>query len=188
MQKLVKCAAFMALVASTFSIQGSAAEKWRSFNSSTGFSVTYPENWFRKGISKDRLVILSSKGGAEGMPIEHGQAVISVMEEEGSTTETLLAVMDRYIRDTTVVSRRDIHNEEIGSRECGNIKEVVSKERAVPPEDVPGIVPYIVNTEYFCEVNGHKYVTVLRNFEGDKLQPRYQQIALRLAESLRLGQ
>jgi hypothetical protein len=34
-------------------------------------------------------------------------------------------------------------------------------------------------------VNGHKYVTVLRNFEGDKKQGAYQEIALRVAKSLR---
>jgi len=133
-------------------------------------------------------MILSSRGGAEAVVIKRGQAVISVWEEADYLNSTLSKVMDHHIQGTDVLSRKNIHNQNADDRDCRDLKEIVSKEGAVPPEDVPGPVPYIINTEYFCEVNGHKYVTVLRNFEGDKRQAMYEQIALRIAESLRTGE
>jgi hypothetical protein len=107
------------------------------------------------------------------------------MEEREYLNSTLSEVIDHYTQGTDVLSRRNVHNVSAGTRGCRDLKEIISKEGAVPPDDVPGPVPYIINTEYFCEVNRHKYVTVLRNFEGDRRQTIYRQIALRVAESLR---
>jgi hypothetical protein len=158
---------------------------WAIFKSNAGFSVNYPSSWFRKGISKKDLTILSSRGGAEAIIIKHGQAMISVGEAVDSSNKILPSVIDHYTLGTEILSHREIHNREAGTRGCRDLTEIVSKEGAVPPEDVPVRVPYIVNTGYFCELDGRKYVTVLRNFEGDSRQAAYQQIALRVAESLR---
>lgn len=98
---------------------------------------------------------------------------------------TLRADEADYTKDSSVLSRRTVRNENAREQGCRELREIISKESAVPPEDVPGPVPYIINTEYFCEMNKHKYVTVLRNFEGDEKQAIYQQVALRVAESLR---
>jgi hypothetical protein len=46
-------------------------------NSSSGFAVLYPGSWFRIGVSTDRLQLLSSKRGAEGIVIKPGQAEIT---------------------------------------------------------------------------------------------------------------
>jgi hypothetical protein len=94
--------------------------QWKVFNSSTGFSVTYPANWFPKGISTDRLLVLSSRRGAEAIIITGGEAMISVMEAEGPANQTMQEVMNRYHQDTTIVSRREIHIERAGSRSCKN--------------------------------------------------------------------
>jgi hypothetical protein len=174
-----------ALIAGLSRAQEAVSKNWKSFKSSTGFSVDYPGNWFRKGISTDELMILSSRGGAEAIVIKGGQAVISVSEERHYADSALSQVIDHYVQDAKVLSRRHIRNENLGPGGCRELREIVSKEAAVPPEDVPGRVPYIIDTMYFCEINRHKYVTVLRNFEGDKRQRTYRQIALRVAESLR---
>jgi hypothetical protein len=181
------CVISVALAVILSFAQEIALGQWNTFHSSTGFSVKYPDSWFPKGISKDRLMILSYRGGAEAMVIKRGQAVISVIEEHKYVNSTLVRLIDHYTQDTNVLLRRNIHNENAGNRGCRDLQEIVSKEGAVPPEDVPGPVPYIINTEYFCEVNSNKYVTVLRNFEGDERQALYQNIALRVAESLRAG-
>lgn len=185
MNILLGCATGLALIASLAPAQETTSENWKSFKSSTGFTVKYPGDWFPKGTSTDRLMILSSSGGAEAIVIKPGQAVISVIEEEKYAKSTLSQVVDHYIRDSDVLSRRNIHNENAPTLGCSDLREIVSRESAVPPEDVPGHAPYIINTEYFCEIKTHKYVTVLRNFEGDKKQARYQQIAMRVAKSLR---
>ncbi len=177
---IVICLALTASLAQVTSLA-----HWKSFKSSTGFFVKYPATWYSKGTSTDRLMILSSRGGAEAVVIKRGQAVISVKEEVQYADSTLSQVMGHYTQDTHVLSQKTIHNGNAGTHGCRDLREVVSREGAVPPEDVPGPVPYITNTEYFCEIERHKYVTVLRNFESDKKQAMYQQIALRMAESLR---
>ena len=129
-------------------------------------------------------MIVSSKGGAEGIIIKRGQALISVTEDMTPANSTLSRVIDYYTQDTDILSRRSLRNDKAGLRGCRELTEVVSREAAVPQEDVPGPVPHIINTEYFCQVNAHKYVTVLRNFESDKKQPAYQEIASRVAQSI----
>jgi hypothetical protein len=172
--------------------QANAAENWKSFKSSTGFTLEYPGNWFRIGVSPESLSILSSRGGAEGVIITDGQGLINASEEPKFRNLNLSQLIDYYTKwheDLRVLSRRSIRNENAGSQGCRNLLEVVSKEPIVSPEDVrPKIPPNIINTEFFCEMNGRKYVIVLRNFEGDKKQASFQQTALRLAESIRVDQ
>jgi hypothetical protein len=166
--------------------QAGNVKDWHVFKSTAGFSIKYPPNWLTKGISKDRLMILSSEGGAEALIIRRGQAVISVMEEEKYQDSTMEDVVDYYVRDHEVLSRRDVGNSDAGRRGCREMKEIVSREPAVPAEDVPGDVPKIINTEYFCEIGNHKFVGVLRNFEGDKRQSEFQRVAFRVVASLRV--
>lgn len=170
----------------TFGVAAFAStDGWHRFSSSSSFSVMYPGVWFRIGASTDRLQILSSKGGAEGIVIKHGQAEITVMEAQASSTKTLAQVIDYYTQGASVLSRRDVP-EEAGERDCRELKEVTSKEQAIPSADSPISVPYIINTDLFCEGDGRKIVTLLRNWEGDKRQQEYQQIALRMAKGIRL--
>lgn len=186
MKTLFGCIVIVALMAGFSFGSTTVPTKWTSFTSSTGFSVKYPGNWFRKGISRDRLTILSSEGGADATIIKQGQAMISVTEASGYGNLSLSQVISRYTKNTVVLSQREVLSENISGRGCRNLMEIVSKEGAVPPEDVPGPVPYIINTEYFCEINKHAYITVLRNFQGDKTQLSYQKTALQVAVSLRI--
>jgi len=165
--------------------QESAAEKWNRFKSSTGFTVEYPSTWFRKDVSKDELLILSSRGGAQAIIIRSGQGSISVSEEQKYLNSPMSQAIDYYLKDTEVLSRKTIHNENAGAPGCRGLEEIILKQPVTPPEDVPGPVPHEIDTLYFCEVNGRKYVTIQRNFEGDKKQAMYQKTALRVAQSLR---
>jgi hypothetical protein len=170
--------------------QEPAGQNWKLFKSTAGFSVKYPSNWSRKRISTDSLSILSSRGGAEAVIIKGGQAMINVVkEEEKYTSLPLSQLVERYVKDTVVLSRKNIHNELAGTHGCHDLLQIISREPLVPLEDVPvpSLVPYMINTDYFCEIHGHKYVTALRNYDGDKRQATYRQVALRIAESLRIN-
>lgn len=185
MRASLACALCIILAADLSFAQKSVSVKWESFKSTTGFSVQYPESWYRKGISNDRLLILSSKGGAEAIIIKHGQAMISAMQAERHLGKSLSQIIRFYSQNVDIISRQKIRNRNAGKSGCSDLEEIVSKEGAVPPEDVPGTVSYIINTEFFCQINQRTYVTVLRNFQGDNSQAAYQQIALRMAESIR---
>jgi hypothetical protein len=163
-----------------------STDGWQTFSSSNHFSVLYPGAWARSGDSTDRLQLRSSKGGAEGIGIKQGQAEITVMEAPDSSRKTLAQVIAYYSQDATVLSHKDVPGEP-APHGCSVLKEVTSKEPAVPPGDSPISVPMILNTDFYCDVDGHKIVTLLRNWEGDKRQQEYQQVALRMAKSVRLA-
>lgn len=105
------------------------------------------------------------------------------MEASESTKKTLAQVVAFYTQDTTVVSQKDVAGEP-ASKGCSNLKEVISKGPAIPPRDAAVSVPNIINTDFFCELDGHKVVTVLRNWNGDKRQEQYRQVALRIAKAI----
>ncbi len=182
---MIKKKVIVALLMSVVCTAFAASDGWRLFRSSAGFSVSYPGTWVRNGVSTDRLQVRSSKGGAEGIGIKHDQAEITVMEAPESSKQTLAQMIAYYTQDTKVLSQRDIPGE-VGLHVCSNLKELISKESAVPPDGSPISVPTIINTDFFCDVNERKVVTLLRNWEGDKRQQEYQQIALRMAKSIRV--
>jgi hypothetical protein len=181
----VVVAFFLAVTVGLFA----SAEGWKQFRSSKDFSVMYPETWFKIGVSSDRLALRSSRGGAEGVGIKRGQAEIDVMEAPESSDKTLSQVIDYYLFGASVLSRKDIVRGVQRDGSCSDLKEVVSKGEVVPAEDIPIPipVPYFIYTGFFCEVDGHKIVTMLRNWKGDARQQQYQQVALGIAKSIHVG-
>lgn len=175
----------VALIVALGIVALASADTWKEFTSPIHFSVSYPADWFRFGVSKDRLQLRSSKGGAEAVVIKRGQAEITVVEAEESSTKTLAQVIDYYTQGSSISSRSRI-SDKSGKPACSDLEEVISKEPPAPPEDTLISVPNIVNTDFFCEVDGYKIVTLLRNWEGDNRQNEYQQVALRMAKSIRI--
>jgi hypothetical protein len=179
----------LALLAPTSPAQAQTGLHWKEFNSSTGFSTMYPASWFRIGLaSEGRLDILSSKGGAEAIIIKRGQAQISVIELRDPPDATLAQLMDEDAQGAVaIVSRTDVPNQGAGNNGCSDFKELVSKYEAVPAEDALIHVPYIIDTDYYCEVNGRKFTTRLRYWEDDQRKGEYQRVVLRMAKSLRVS-
>lgn len=163
------------------------ARSWKEFKSNTGFSVAYPAAWHRIGVSEDRLEILSSPGGAEAVVIKRGQGEIIVVELHGAPDTTLSELIDQDTRsDVSILARGEIHNERAQKGACSDLKRVVSEEEPVPSKDVPIRVPYVINTAFYCEINGRRFRTLLRNWQGEKRQEEYQRIAQHVAQSLQL--
>jgi len=134
------------------------------------------------------LLILSSEGGAGDAVIRRGQALLSVVEAQKYEKLSLRQLRDLYNHGITILARRHIHSRALGPDECRDLYEVVSKEPAAPPGDAPRPGNDLINTEFFCQIGRKKYAMVLRNFEGDAKQAEYQEVALRVAQSLRAGQ
>ena len=181
--------AWAVLLILVFPIQGNSEGTWKKFTSSTGFSVMYPGSWFRIGISTDRLAILSSEGGAEGIVIKRGQAEIIVTELQGPPGASLSELIRRDLKEEfAILFRRDLNSKTQNEAGCGLLKEVVSEQEAVAA-DVPARVhvPHIINTGFYCEIAGRKFSTLSKNWKGDERQRQYQRIALQVARSLRIG-
>ncbi len=162
--------------------------RWRWFKSSVHFSVMYPGSWVRKNANyPERLELSSSKGGLEAVVIKQGQANIVVFEETEHPAKTLSDLIDTYTKDATVISRTSVITH-LDRRHCSNLEQVVIKEEAVPAEGMPIPVPYFIYTEYFCELGNRKIVLILKNWEGDKEQKEYQQVASKIADSIQSGE
>src|SRR5262249_61823714 len=91
-------------------------------------------------------------------------------------------------REVTVLSRSEIHNEIAHEGSCTKLTEVISKQEMVPAEDIPIQVPHFIYTDFYCEIDGRKFSTLVNNWEGDKREGHYRQIGLRIAKSIRLMQ
>lgn len=182
-RKLVVFAIFLMIGVYT----SAAATGWLRFCSSKQFSVLYPRSWVRSGSFGDRLQILSSKGGAEGVVIKRGQAEITVMEAPGGAGKSLAQVIGFYTEGTSVLSQRDLLQMR-GGDGCLGLTEVISKESVIPAGDSPIKVPYIINTDFFCVgAQGRKIAILLRNWQGDKQQAEYRQVARQIARSVRFS-
>lgn len=183
----MKLLSLCVLVGISLVAQGGTPEEWNHFNSSKAFTVDYPSTWFRHGAADDRLDILSSKYGTEAVGIKRNEAEIMVFEAQGSPAQSLSKIIDFYTQGAVVLQRRDVTNKEATKDYCSTFRQVVIKEEAVPVEDVPGPVPHVIYSDFFCEVSGRKFVTILKNWQGDKRQEIFQRIALNVAKSLRLS-
>lgn len=167
-------ALFLCVVAAANAADGT---DWKRFDGGTSFSALYPTSWVTVAASTDRLRILTSNEENAGSLIGDGQAEIIVMVARGSVNATLAQLADQYAQDEFILSRRDIRNDKGDKQGCQNLREVTSKERMDSGS-------YIVTTRIFCEVNGDRFVTTLRNWQGDKHQAEYRRTALRIAKSL----
>jgi hypothetical protein len=117
--------------------------------------------------------------------IKRNEAEIMVFEAQGSPGQSLSEIIDFYTKGGVVLLRNDVTDYEATKNSCRTLRQVVIKEEAVPAEDIPGPVPHVIYSDFFCEVSGHKFVTILKNWQGDKRQEIYQRIALNIAKSLR---
>jgi hypothetical protein len=106
-------------------------------------------------------VLLSSKGGAEGIGIKRGQGQIMVLE--ASSGSTLSQLMRYYVAGASVLTTNDLRNVGSPATGCSLLKQVVSSEEFIADGDSPISVPKIINTDIFCEVKDRKFVTLLRN-------------------------
>ena len=162
-----------------------SAEAWKQFHSSVGFSAMYP-GWFVIGKFAGSTSTPQFAARSRRYYSKRGQAEIVMTEAPGSSTRTLAQVIEYYTQGASVLSRRDIVTRVGSERGCSGLKEVVSKETAVPSKDSPIPVSYIISTDFFCVADGHKIATLLRNWEGDQGQERYQQVALQMAKSIHI--
>ncbi len=157
--------------------QAGAGVSWKQFESQDGFSVMYPPTWFPIGISENRLNILSSEGGSEGVVIPNDQAEITVTRLTGRNKATLAEVAELDTRAERVLSRRNLQIGGPARQGCAGLLEITSKEEMGPRA-------YIVASRY-CEIQGDRFVTILRCWCGDTRQRQYERTALRVRESFR---
>ena len=157
---------------------------WLQFRSSTGFTVDYPSNWFRDGISTEGLSIVSAKHGAEAVIIRPGIADIGVIQPPDSVGPEVASVIRRYTEGVVADSEWEVPVVP-ATGGCERLRGVTFRAPIIPPEDAAGEVPVAVNTLLVCQAKQRVVVTIERHIEGDRKRNYYGNVALRMARSIR---
>jgi len=167
-----------------------AAGQWKPFTSKTlHFSVLYPASWNRLLAlddlpDPDRLDIINfpNRDRAEGVVIKRGGASISVVGVPPDSPPFYWHSVDDWIGFSLphriLIDQSEIPIAAPPSGGCSKLKRVVTQF-----ETSPGA--YQVYTNYYCEIGGRLYGTFLANWKGDPHQSDLQEIALKIALSLR---
>lgn len=158
---------------------------WLEFRSSTGFTVDYPSNWFRDGISTEGLSILSARPGVEAVIIRPGIADIVVIQPPDSIGPEITNVIHRYTRGVVPDSEWEVPVV-LAAGGCERLRGVTFRAPIIPPEDAAGEVPVAVNTLLVCRAKQRVVVTIERHIEGDRKRSYYGNVALRMARSIRV--
>ena len=158
---------------------------WLQFRSSTGFTVDYPSNWFRDGISTDRLSILSARHGADAVIIRPGIADIVVIQPPDSIGPEITNVIHRYTRGVVPDSEWEVPVVP-ATGGCERLRGVTFRAPIIPPDGAAGEVPVAVNTLLVCRLKLRVVVTIQRHIEGDRKQASYRDVALQMARSIKV--
>jgi hypothetical protein len=151
--------------------------------------VSYPADWYRRSEkpSKDRLDLLDSKdGGQEGVVVAPGHANIVVSESPESSGATFEKVIAEYSKYSVSIELTKVSVED-GS-DCNRMAKLIKKFTDGPEDYVRARhIPYQIATDFFCEVRGRGTVVVnLLYWEHDKRAGTYNEVAARMAKSIRL--
>jgi hypothetical protein len=159
--------------------------QWKLFVSrSLHFSVEYPSLWNRLqdhdvAPDADTLEIINfpNKERVEGVIIKKGGASISV-NLAPSGINSARDWIRRYNRDNVLLDDRTIPRLRSAPDGCQDLRRIVSRDEVAPNA-------FSIETDYFCSTPRGLYVVLLTNWEGDPHQPAYQDIAAKVALSLR---
>jgi hypothetical protein len=161
-----------------------AGPQWRLFESKTQhFSVRYPPSWNRlatsDGVMDENIlgiINFPNSERLEGVVIKEGGAAISV----GGPPQWISTV-DGWIeysqRRSVTLDRKVLAIAAPSPGGCTRLERVVTRFKM---DDA-----HVINTDYYCTVGSRFYGIFLTNWEGDPQQSKLQDVALRIALSLR---
>jgi hypothetical protein len=167
----------LALLCASFAAAGN--QNWKTLAMTGGIALQYPDTWWPVSAEKERLNILSSKGGAEGVVIQKNQAQIIVStapQPAGDSFDRLIALS---VGKQTVVSTAELAA--TAPHGCMRLREVLSREEVGPTS-------YVSATAIFCDTGLTSVTVLLRAWQNDEQLRQYQEVALRMARSIRRTQ
>jgi len=175
------------LVAAGFGICALSDMRWKVFESKTQhFRVHYPASWnqlegLAGTVNTDILDIINFPNSerVEGVVIKASGAEIQV-----SGPPPNVRTIDDWIRgdlsSDAAIDEGLISIPKPGLHGCTSLKRVTWR------SDVSGAgKAYLFNTGYYCTTKTSFYRVLLANWQGDPQQSRLQELALKIALSLR---
>jgi hypothetical protein len=167
----------VALVTLLGSALGSA-EQWKVFRSESGFSVSYPSNWFELKVAPKRLDLLSANRRVEGAIFPDGVAQLVV--EELPQSLPIKTLIENNTKGDEVLSSEKAEFKRHTANGCSQAQRVVTKDELGPGR-------YTIDTGFYCEVGSRKFLVFVTYYEGDKGADQYRTVAERVIESLSVG-
>jgi hypothetical protein len=167
----------LALLCTSFAAAGN--QNWRTLAMTGGIALQYPDTWWPVSAQQDRLNILSSKGGAAGVIIQKNQAQIIVSTSPQAAGDSFDRLIALSVGKQTVVSTQELAA--TAPHGCMRLREVVSLEEVAPTS-------YLSATAIFCDTGLSSVTVLLRARQNDAHLRQYQEVALRMARSIRRTQ
>jgi hypothetical protein len=169
-----------------------SAAEWKTFNGTAGFSIMYPSDWVSNQSANFLGLVSDNRWGTTSVGLASNQAEIMVERKPPPETLESLTKTMRYGdppgADPTLkfLLQKDFAAQSRPSS-CKRLREAADNflivERFFSTNDP---VPRLTEDSYFCEVPGAVVAIELIYWKGDKREAEYRQIALRMAQSLRV--
>jgi hypothetical protein len=180
----MKCGPSAVLSFSIFFFAASAcfASGWtRYVNKESGYSLDYPVSWYRLDPVSARFDILNFPPDQriKGVVLKKNGAEILVTLQPKDDLQSLEDWIKRDLADSQLIESRDISPSGKSHDGCDRLQQVVSRSEAGPGA-------YFTYTSLYCITKHRSLQVTLTNWQGDQEQSRYQAIAVKIANSLRM--
>jgi len=177
-------------LSTTHSVSYAAAgEKWQTFESPAGFSISYPPGWYRLHVSPARLDIFDSRKGREsGIIVSQGHVSISASEPADLANRSMgqaLGEIDQFAGK--IVERKSLPPPP-GSN-CGQFIREVTGGSAYgdTTRDWAHHIPPQVQVKFYCRTSSGKLAIIGALFwESDSKRAAYEATVKRMAESIKM--
>ena len=150
-------------LATTHSVSYAAAgEKWQTFESPAGFSISYPPGWYRLHVSPARLDIFDSRKGREsGIIVSQGHVSLSASEPADLANRTLDQVLEEIDQFAGKIVERKSLPPPPGSNCAQFIREVTSGSAyGDSAHDRAHHVPPQVHVTFYCRTSSAKLAII----------------------------
>ncbi len=162
-----------------------SADGWKTFRSEKHpFSVRYAPSWYMLNHTIDVLDIVNfppSKRARGAFLPKGGAAIVVVPSTVVPTGQGITSLADWITKDLsrfTFLSKREVGSLSGESGACTQLIEVENEEEVDPNR-------YIDGTSYYCATHTGFYRVELSHWRGDPKQKQLQEVALKMALSLR---
>lgn len=168
---------FALLTSGALGANPSVNKSWKTYVMSGGVRLRYPASWLPIQQGNDRLSILSGKERAEAVIVVPGEALIVVAILPNTKPDQL----DAFAQTATDSSDKLVSDEVLApptAHGCSRIRRIVTVHEWAPQS-------HEVTTTFLCAIADQVVMCAESNFQGDRRQRQYENVALRMTRSIR---
>ncbi|HVA15144.1 MAG TPA: hypothetical protein VNF99_17990 [Stellaceae bacterium] len=154
--------------------------RWLDFASESGFSIHYPDNWFRISATPKNLDIISSRQRVEAVIIPRGAQMINVLESSTVPNDDYLSYFKSTDPDDSVISYATVDIAAANDDSCRKVYVVKSADEVGPKT-------FYLENHMFCKIGSRLFVLALTQWQADRFNKSAYDLAINMLKSLRVA-